>query len=91
MAQTHYLEDRNLCSRTMARYAFFAIYFFKFYSSKRRTYRLKICEKNDRSPYSFRRKQSFIDLANSSSKGNRLDSDCARARARANDARNYAQ
>ena len=59
----------------MATYAFFAItffsdinFFFKFYSAKRRTKGLKLCEKKDRSPYSFRRKQSFIDLANSSSK-----------------------
>ena len=43
-------------------------FFFKFYSAKRRTKGLKLCEKKDRSPYSFRRKQSFIDLANSSSK-----------------------
>ena len=30
---------------------------------------LKLCEKNDRSPCLFRRKQSPIDLANLSSKG----------------------
>ena len=69
------LEDKILCPRAMATYAFFAITFFsdinfflKFYSAKRRTKGIKLCEKKDRSPYSFRRKQSFIDLANSSSK-----------------------
>ena len=57
-------------------YAFFAITFFsdinvfflKFYSAKRRTKGLKLCEKKDRSPCSFRRKQSLINLANLSSK-----------------------
>ena len=52
----------------MATYAFFAITFFsdinfvfKFYSAKRRTKGLKLCEKKDRTPYSFRRKRSFIE------------------------------
>ena len=44
-------------------------------------------KKKDRSPCLFRRKQSFIDLANLSSKETFL----VRARARANDAKNYAQ
>ena len=59
----------------MATYAFFAITFFsdinfllKFYITKRRTKRLKLCEKKDRSPCLFRRKQSLIDLVNLSSK-----------------------
>ena len=43
-------------------------FFLKFYSTKRRTKGLKLCEKKDRSPCSFRRKQSLIDLANLSSK-----------------------
>ena len=66
---------RPLCPRTMASYGFFAItffsdinFFFKFYSEKRRTKGLKLCEKKDRSPCSFRRKQSLIDWANVSSK-----------------------
>ena len=53
---------------------FFAITFFsdinfllKFYITKRRTKRLKLCEKKDRSPCLFRRKQSLIDLVNLSS------------------------
>ena len=44
------------------------IFFLKFYSTKKRTERLKLCEKKDRSPYSFRRKQSLNYLANLSSK-----------------------
>ena len=59
----------------MATYAFFAITFFsdinfllKFYITKRKTKRLKLCEKKDRSPCLFRRKQSLIDLVNLSSK-----------------------
>ena len=47
-------------------------------------------QKKDRSPYSFRRKQSLNYLANLSSK-EPLGLDCARARGHANDARNYAQ
>ena len=60
----------------MATYAFFAILFFsdinflfKCYSAKRRTKKLKLCEKKkDRSPCLFRRKQSLIDLVNLSLK-----------------------
>ena len=69
------LEDKILCPRAMASYGFFAITFFsdinfflKFYSEKGRTKGLKLCEKKDRSPCSFRRKQSLIDLADLSSK-----------------------
>ena len=40
----------------------------KFYITKRRNKRLKLCEKKDRSPCLFRRKQSLIDLVNLSSK-----------------------
>ena len=54
---------------------FFAITFFsdinfllKFNSAKRRTKGLKLCEKKYRSPCSFRRKQSLINLVNLSSK-----------------------
>ena len=45
-------------------------FFFKFYSTKRRTKRLKLCKKKkDRSPCSsFRSKQFLIHLANVSSK-----------------------
>ena len=63
----------------MATYAFFAITFFsdinfflKFYSTKRRNKTLKLCDKKDRSPYSFRRKQSLNYLANLSTKENLL-------------------
>ena len=46
--------------------------FLKFHSTKRRNKKLKLCEKKDRSPYSFRRKQSLIYLANLFSKQNLL-------------------
>ena len=44
---------------------FFLTYIFssKFYSTKRRNSRLKLCEKKNRSPYSFRRKQSLNYLS----------------------------
>ena len=56
------LEDRILCPRTMATYAFFAItfflaYFFKVSQHKEEKLKAKIIRKIDRSPYSFRRKQ----------------------------------
>ena len=80
------LEDKRFSPRAMATYAFFAITFFsdinfflKFYSAKRRTKRAKIMRKTDRSPCSFKRNQSLIDLV---LKGNLLGSDCVRARAR---------
>ena len=47
--------------------------------------------KKDRSPYSFRRKQSLNYLANLSSRETSWFGLCAPSRARANDARNYAQ
>ena len=49
---------------------FFFWLFFKVLQRKleRRTKGLKLCEKKDRSPCSFRRKQSLVDLANLSSK-----------------------
>ena len=56
--------------------------FLKFYSTKRRNKRLKLCEKKDRSSYSFRRKQSLNYLANLSSKETSWFGLCARSCAR---------
>ena len=86
------LEDRILCPRAMAAYAFFAITFFsdiiflKFHSTKRRTKRLKSCEKKIVHHARLGENNLFL-IWPTYPQG----SDCTRARARANDARNYAQ
>ena len=63
------IEDIILRPRVMAAYAFLAItfisdiiFFKRFYSTKRRTTRIKLCEKKDRSPSSFRRKRPSLSL-----------------------------
>ena len=57
-------------------------FFLKFYSTKRRNKKLKLCEKKDRSPYSFRRKQSLNYLANLYLKETSWFGLCARSCAR---------
>ena len=95
--QVRDLEDKILCPRAMASYAFFAITFFsdinfflKFYSEKRRTKGLKLCEK--KIGHHARLGENNLSLIwPTFLKGNLLGSGCARAHARADDARNYAQ
>ena len=82
----------------MATYAFFAItffsdinYFLKFYSPKRRNKRLKLCEKKKIGHHTRLGENNLLIIWPTYPQRKPLGSDCARARARANDARNYAQ
>ena len=86
-------EDRILCPRTMATYAFFAItlfsdtiFFLKFYSTKRRNKRLKLCEKKI-GQHTRLGENNLLIIWPTYPQRKPLCSDCARA----NDARNYAQ
>ena len=62
--RVHDLEETILCPRVIATNPFFPVTFFSdvnflkfFYSTKRMSKRIKLCQKKDRSPTSFRRKQ----------------------------------
>ena len=90
------LEDRILGPRTMSTYAFFAITFFlnffflKFYSTKRRTIRLNTCEK--KIGHHTRLEENNLSIIWPTYPQRKpFGLDCACARARANDARNYTQ
>ena len=81
----------------MATYAFFAITFFsdinfflKFYSTKRRNKRLKLCEKKI-GHHTRLGENNLLIIWPTYPQRKPLGSDCARGRARAYDARNYAQ
>ena len=84
-------EDRILCARTMPTYVFFAITFFlKVYSTKRRNRALKLCEKKI-GHHTRLGENNLLLIWPTHPQRKPLGLDRARARARANDAKNYAQ
>ena len=79
---------RMLFSR---KFFFWHIFFFKFYSTKRGTKRLKLCKKKKIDHHTRLGENNLLIIWPTYPQRKPLGSDCARARARANDARNYAQ
>ena len=69
---------------------FSAIIFFKFYSTKMRNKRLTLCKKKI-GHHTRLEENNLLIIWPTYPQRKPLGSDCARARARANDARNYAQ
>ena len=95
--QVRNFKDRILCPRTMATYAFFMITFFSnidfflILHTKRRNKRLKLCEKKMVGHHTCLGENNLLIIWPTYPQRKPLGSDCACARARTNDGRNYAQ